>query len=396
MIVKWTSFIRYVLLVTVVPFFFYIIDIWSETQQLYLEEIKSEILYLRNNYERRVYDDITERIKGEFFADVKEGIDEVFTPDKKEDHFLKYQMKYATRDEIQIDFTTTIREGMQQSFPDIIKNVVQDYIENYHLEKVYSLNLCGSNKKLPTNQKVLTYTLFGTRQLYFDSIPKILQEAVASNLYHDWRIRIYHDALQTPDVPTKYMHYKNIDFCDVRNLPKYGNISDVFGKFWRNMPLGDESVDVMCSRDLDSALLTREEHAVRAFLRSNKYMHIMRDFQTHDAGIMAGMWCIKIWQQRTRARHYLENILNRGKNYKARTDQPVLDKVIFYNSFFSRDFLQHDSYFCKRFSDSVPFPTKRQDAMEFVGCPNHVCDWKGVRQCPIKCRPKEHLDWEYC
>ena len=60
------------------------------------------------------------------------------------------------------------------------------------------------------------------------------------------------------------------------------------------------------------------------------------------------------------------------------------------------DSMQHDSYFCKKYSGTKPFPTKRKNETNnfvaaVVGQKQYI--WK---KCPEKCRPKEHLDWEYC
>jgi len=52
----------------------------------------------------------------------------------------------------------------------------------------------------------------------------------ASQSYPEWIVRVYHD--KNPEVAAQFAKdAKNVDFCDVRNLPHIGNIS---GK----MPLG--------------------------------------------------------------------------------------------------------------------------------------------------------------
>ena len=58
----------------------------------------------------------------------------------------------------------------------------------------------------------------------------------------------------------------------------------------------------------------------------------------------------------------------------------------------------HDSYSCKEFGGD-PFPTKRPESFCYISC-HHCCENiyknKTNYECPLECRPKEHLDWTYC
>ena len=58
--------------------------------------------------------------------------------------------------------------------------------------------------------------------------------------------------------------------------------------------------------------------------------------------------------------------------------------------------IAHDSYSCARFSYTKAFPTKRKmEPNNFVAsvvAENHVLN----QSCPKICRPRDHLDWEYC
>ena len=58
--------------------------------------------------------------------------------------------------------------------------------------------------------------------------------------------------------------------------------------------------------------------------------------------------------------------------------------------------MQHDSYFCKRYSGTRAFPTRRKnETNNFVATvvAENMYIWE---KCPEKCRPREHPDWEYC
>ena len=58
---------------------------------------------------------------------------------------------------------------------------------------------------------------------------------------------------------------------------------------------------------------------------------------------------------------------------------------------------QHDAFYCMLFKGSVPFPTKR-----LADTPNNfvasvvTTNFIMLRKCPVECRPKDHIDWEYC
>ena len=47
------------------------------------------------------------------------------------------------------------------------------------------------------------------------------------------------------------------------------------------LPLLDDMVDTLLSRDSDSPVFPREEDAVRVWLASNQTFHIMRDHPAH-------------------------------------------------------------------------------------------------------------------
>ena len=370
-----------------------------EKQRMVLQQM---VDYLQNNYKeeqviKSILKDVVSIANREMYQSLMGELEQVFLPDQLEDNKLKLDFVNAIGEEIQANISITLRDLLNREMKSIAEEVISDKASNEE-GKSYRQNLCSSDLKLPPHQKVLSYTVFGTRKLYYEGIPKILREAMTSNLYYDWRIRIYHDGLITPEVSDTFKGYKNLDLCDARYLPRYGNITNILGTFWRDVPMADKSVDIMCLRDLDSALLTREEDAVKEFLESGKFLHTMRDYPQHKEGMLGGMWCIKPVNNRSMARNYLETILKKAVTYTLNIDQPLLNKVIWDNIYPSREkyVMQHDSFFCKHYEGTIPFPTKRKDNMEFVGCPGHSCNWRNMPKCPKDCRPKNHQDWEYC
>lgn len=76
-----------------------------------------------------------------------------------------------------------------------------------------------------------------------------------------------------------------------------------------------------------------------------------------------------------------------------------------YDQFFLKDFVYplilnkstiHDSYTCAKFPNTRPFPNQRK-VTEFIGSV-HTPGFKRnfTVECPIECRPKNHLDWTTC
>ena len=58
--------------------------------------------------------------------------------------------------------------------------------------------------------------------------------------------------------------------------------------------------------------------------------------------------------------------------------------------------LSHDSYTCTQFPRTSPFPTEREmGPNNFVASVVEANDVMR-RECPLKCRPKEHKEWKYC
>ena len=62
--------------------------------------------------------------------------------------------------------------------------------------------------------------------------------------------------------------------------------------------------------------------------------------------------------------------------------------------------LSHDAYTCRKFSNTSPFPTKRQAGVgNFIGSVISLNSSIGMDDngiCPEKCRPKDHKDWTHC
>jgi len=264
--------------------------------------------------------------------------------------------------------------------------------------------LCNHRSSLKKHQKVLSYTLYGdgTREStgqgkkYRDYVRNVIKQASDSEFYKDWKVRIYHDDMIDSEILIEHAQNEQVDFCRVENLRFYefDKMITVHGKYWRNIAMGDDNVDILCFRDLDSGLMKREEYAVQHWIDQRKTVHSMRDSSQHLVTLMAGMWCFRNELNRQLGKYLLQEIIYRSFHYIRKTDdQPLLHTVVWTKLF--KDSIQHDSYTCQRYPGSIPFPKQREDNTSFVGCPAIPCLGK-LNPCPEECRPKENMDWIYC
>ena len=144
------------------------------------------------------------------------------------------------------------------------------------------------------NQQVLSYSLYGIDEFYYDKMKNISRQI--NELYPNWIMRVYYDKsilnstiCELECLKDNYTNnlLDNTDFCNINNL--YLNYNSFVKKnsfdakymhftFWRWLPLGDSMVNIFSSRDLDSYIIKREIDSVNVWLNSNKIGHIMRGF----------------------------------------------------------------------------------------------------------------------
>ncbi len=125
----------------------------------------------------------------------------------------------------------------------------------------------------------------------------------------------------------------------------------------------------------------------------------------HRVLMPGGMWGFKLSIDTNLSSKLFELITNAnnsrvsGKARKKFGDQRFLSSCIY--SFASKSAFVHDSFLCKTYTNSRPWPTKRIGNC-FVGCVHCDCDSRAkdnqtfTHICPLECRPKKHIDWIYC
>ena len=73
---------------------------------------------------------------------------------------------------------------------------------------------------------------------------------------------------------------------------------------------------------------------------------------------------------------------------------------LFFRPWAKKVVLAHDSYTCRTFYKTTPFPTKRKNGIgNFVGSVIALGDtipFSSKYECPWKCRPYQHKNWTFC
>lgn len=120
----------------------------------------------------------------------------------------------------------------------------------------------------------------------------------------------------------------------------------------------------------------------------------------HDAAIMGGMWGMKSSRDRSLSKKIfaltIDNRLfakyNPNRKHLKGRDQDFLAQNV--KHLINDISIVHDSFSC--LDSTNAWPTRRQGNC-FVGSP-HTCEVNvsNFYTCPLRCRPKEHVDWIYC
>ncbi|CAF0866477.1 unnamed protein product [Brachionus calyciflorus] len=257
-------------------------------------------------------------------------------------------------------------------------------------------------------QKVISYSLYGKNLRYYKVISNLTQKV--KEFYPGHVMRIYHDdSINNSIICELECTNSHIDFCNIHKLPlsldKFDqvlNLNYIHSMMWRFLPIGDTFVDYFMSRDLDSMLIRREVDSVQEWLSSDNIGHIMRDNNQHGTHILGGMWSFKNFKDRKLAKEIYDLVIDKNLSVKYKPngnsrkgyDQHFLSHHVYHR--INMKSTVHDSYLCKRYPNSRPFPSKRIGDC-FVGrtgfCNESRVDYG---RCPKECRPPNHLDWENC
>lgn len=126
----------------------------------------------------------------------------------------------------------------------------------------------------------------------------------------------------------------------------------------------------------------------------------MKDHPQHTTEILGGMWGLNKRIDENQAKEIIKLILDKNdaikynKNSQKGLDQNFLTDKVYH--LIKDKSITHDSYLCKKYKHSEPFPTRRIDGL-FVGINDKYGKLEGPNyECPIECRPNNHLTWINC
>jgi hypothetical protein len=157
-----------------------------------------------------------------------------------------------------------------------------------------SSSLCSHYSTLRgSHQRIISISMHGPREnprFTLNTSVNLLYQLIddMTKKYPDWILRIYHDTSIKEDIicPIECT-YNHVDFCNTSSLGNLGSLSSYIPpKIWRFLPIGDELVDIMSSRDLDSPIMQRELDAVNEWILSGKAWHTMRDHPMHSVPML--------------------------------------------------------------------------------------------------------------
>lgn len=194
-------------------------------------------------------------------------------------------------------------------------------------------------------KKIISFSLWGDNPKY--TIGAIKNANIALTIYPDWICRFYIGKSTPIDIIEELKTKKNVEVIEMEHQGEWNSM------FWRFLPISEDDVELMISRDCDSRLSMREKYCVDEFINSDKKFHRMLDHPWHN-GIMGGMWGAK--------KGILSNMKNLidgwSKTNEWQTDQSFLNTII--APIVLETTLTHDSINLQN------FPTKREN-YNFVG-----------------------------
>jgi hypothetical protein len=131
-------------------------------------------------------------------------------------------------------------------------------------------------------RNVVAFSLWGSKQPYLRGA---LDNALAaSRIYPGWIFVFFVDETVPQPVRAQLQELG----AEVR-VEAPGQ-SDRLRLAWRFQVANDPAVGRFLVRDVDSVVTQREREAVDAWLASERWFHVMRDWWTHTDVMLAGMW----------------------------------------------------------------------------------------------------------
>jgi protein O-GlcNAc transferase len=199
--------------------------------------------------------------------------------------------------------------------------------------------------------RLITYALWGNNPKY--NVGAIKNAESALELYPGWLCRFY----CASDVPKQTI--EKLSLFSNTEIVQTNEDSNWKYSVNRFLPISEDGIERIISRDTDSRITKREVDAVNTWILSDKSAHVMRDHPYHGSfPVLAGMFGIKNGVIKN-----VKALLNLAQQIPEQYhyDQIFLQNYIW--PYIEKDVIIHDEFFTNN-----PFPTKRNKS-EYVGQP---------------------------
>ena len=190
-------------------------------------------------------------------------------------------------------------------------------------------------------RNIICFSLWGHSRRYLCGA--VRNAVLAHDLYPSWTCRFYLDS-SVPDDVTALLREL---LAQVIIMPRPSSPWEGLG--WRFQVWDDPDVDFCLIRDCDSVFSAFETVAVNAWLRSERWFHVMRTWYTHTPLILAGMWGGVTGMLNNIYTDYLRSFNNRSTR---NIDQDYLHMHAW--PIVKQSALIHDRF--HRLPNTVPFP----------------------------------------
>ncbi len=202
---------------------------------------------------------------------------------------------------------------------------------------------------------VISFSLWGDKPRYLRGA--LHNALVAPEVYPGWVCRFYVD----DSVPLEFrsaLREVGAELVEERDPARLDNRHRLARRFW---VANDPGVGYFLVRDCDAVINRREAEAVKAWMESGRWFHVMRDWWTHTDLVLAGMW--------GGVAGVLPDLGELFERYKCgKVETPNWDQWFLRDRVWGlirRHCLVHDRFF--RTPGSLPFPGAEPEGNTHVG-----------------------------
>ena len=221
----------------------------------------------------------------------------------------------------------------------------------------------GPLPPLPSPQtrerNIIAFSLFSDDSKYCETAVLNVQEQ--PTVYPHWICRFYVDG----SVPGHVIERLRAGGAQIVSVE--GPAAQWPEPMWRLLALQDPQAHRILFRDADAVISRREAAAVAQWLSSGQRFHMMRDWGSHTALMLAGLWAI-VAGSLPPLEQLMARFLSAPLESRHFADQHFLRQYVW--PYARASLMQHDSVF--GFMDAAAFPEGKRSEYFHVGCMESV------------------------